>query len=553
MLSAQALLNDVRGTIVTEPMRPLRRRMRQVPRLRFLILALIALTASASGVAGAHEATTLAHEGTGLEKLTTEQFGQLSAAETKMILAAPTGEIAWCGPGSDEDVPDYDPARAASWGSERAIRASLIDWLSSDAKAAPFIHPGGLSVAGARVVGRLSLYDHRLRFPLALIRCAIPEGIDLYHAQAPSLNFRGSSTSMFDARGIVVQSDVRLRNGFRTAAASDFTRAEIGGDLLCGGHFAKGLSALQATVKGSVVFEEDFVTDGMIDLTSARIGNNLGFYKATFTGMQANGLEAWRAVIDGAFYWIGVTMTPTTQIDLRDARAALLQDEAMSWPARGQLTLDGFMYDGIEGPRDVKNRLDWLSHQGSGYFPQPYRQLAKVLRDGGDQSAATEILIAQEEAQRKSGGLSRVQRAWKYVLKITIGYGYQPLQALWWIIPFVLLGTLLFGWGYRAGVVTPSEGAAHDVFIREGKLTPGYQPFHSFVYSLDTFLPLVQLHQEEYWLPNPETAPPLRIPVLGWKFNLGGFLRFYLWVQILAGWIIGTLLAAGLAGLVHTE
>lgn len=30
----------------------------------------------------------------------------------------------------------------------------------------------------------------------------------------------------------------------------------------------------------------------------------------------------------------------------------------------------------------------------------------------------------------------------------------------------------------------------------------GYQPFNPFFYSLESFLPLVKLHQKDYWLAN---------------------------------------------------
>jgi hypothetical protein len=42
--------------------------------------------------------------------------------------------------------------------------------------------------------------------------------------------------------------------------------------------------------------------------------------------------------------------------------------------------------------------------------------------------------------------MSFAQRLWRLALNGIIGYGYRPLRALWWIIGFVILGTLLFGW-----------------------------------------------------------------------------------------------------------
>ena len=36
------------------------------------------------------------------------------------------------------------------------------------------------------------------------------------------------------------------------------------------------------------------------------------------------------------------------------------------------------------------------------------------------------------------------------MLDVTIGYGYRPLRALWWVLGFVMVGTLLFRRGYQA-------------------------------------------------------------------------------------------------------
>ncbi len=65
-------------------------------------------------------------------------------------------------------------------------------------------------------------------------------------------------------------------------------------------------------------------------------------------------------------------------------------------------------------------------------------------------------------------------------------------------------------------------------------------PFNAFVYSLEVFVPLVDLHQESYWLPDANAA-------YGW------LLRLYFWVHIALGWISSTLLVAALTGLVRKE
>ncbi|HEY2664884.1 MAG TPA: hypothetical protein VGI47_11130 [Candidatus Binataceae bacterium] len=500
----------------------------------------------------AQTAAVLGSQQQAFERQAVTLFGKLSPAEQRAIRGATTGDVVWCGEKSDEDDPSNDPLSAEHWSPARNIRAGLVEWMITDPAPATYVHPAGVRLGGAKVTGRLDLENRSLRCALMMVRCWIPDGIDLYGAQAPSLNLRGSRMDFIDGRGMTVRGDVLLRGGVKTTVAQ-FTRAQIQGDLIFGGLFDRGVTAQTVEVKGDLLFEEDFVTHGNVDLTSARIGGNLGFYNASFAGHDENGVQAWRASVGGAFYWIGIKLARNTMLNLSDAKVAILQDDATSWPAAGNLILDGFEYGQIEGPSDVQSRLEWLGRQPHVYWPQPFLELAKTMRAAGQESDATDVLIAREDELRHLGGLSQAQKIWKFILKITIGYGYRPLLSLIWIVPFLIVGALLFGWGYRAGVVTPTDPEVHAEFVKSGKLPAAYQPFHPLVYSMDTFFPLVELHQEQFWLPCPNKGQSVRMFPFGWRFNLGSFLRMYLWIQILAGWIISTLLAAGLSGLIRTD
>jgi hypothetical protein len=287
-----------------------------------------------------------------------------------------------------------------------------------------------------------------------------------------------------------------------------------------------------------------------VDFRLVHIGHALSFNHARFFGTQENGLDAERAVIQGPLYWVAVTLTPRTQLDLEDAHAAELWDDASSWPAHGNLMLSGFQYDGFGGdsPADAKTRLAWISRQPRGFRAQPYAELAKALMAGGEADDAIDVEIAQRVAQRREGGLGLFERAWNVLLQLTIGYGFIPMRALWWIMGFVALGTVLFRWGYAERMVSPTEESAYRSFIQTGTTPPHYPPFNAFVYSLENFLPVVDLHQGEYWRPNPSHGAADHLQ----KHTYAGpVLHWYLWLHILAGWILTPLLAAGLSGLIH--
>lgn len=154
-----------------------------------------------------------------------------------------------------------------------------------------------------------------------------------------------------------------------------------------------------------------------------------------------------------------------------------------------------------------------------------------------------------ENARLKYGGLSVLQQLLSWLLWSTIGYGYAPFWALWYIAGFVGLGAILFGWGHSAGVITPS-----------GKDSPAQAaPFNPVIYSLENFLPLVDLHQAKQWLPDPNIRQPHPVTLFSGRFRceyqsppwLGRVLRWYLWVHILAGWFFSAMFIAGITGLVR--
>jgi mannose-1-phosphate guanylyltransferase len=179
-------------------------------------------------------------------------------------------------------------------------------------------------------------------------------------------------------------------------------------------------------------------------------------------------------------------------------------DDPASWPSAGNLTLNGFAYSELlGGPTDATSRLRWLRLEPQGYWPQPYRQLGKVLRGQGHDSDATDVAIESLVEQRRTAGLPRLERLWNRLLEVTIGYGYRPLRALWWIAAFVVFGTILFGCGHWLRLITPTEEAAYERFVETGEPPPHYPPFNAFVYSLENFLPVVELGQDPHWRPNP--------------------------------------------------
>jgi hypothetical protein len=494
-----------------------------------------------------------------LIKMAEERFGTLTDAELRMLRAAPTRKLAWASKSEDPEDPLNDVAKAETWGKERTIRAELLVWLLSDAEASKLVHPSGVGLAAARIVGKLDLSYLEVIHPLTLLGCLISDGIDFSHAQMNSIDLRRSWTGPIDGDLSTVHGDVNLRLGHYDSIS--LFRAEIGGNLDCSSSRLVGdppLAAALAVINGDVVLHDGVETAGVIDLRLAKIGQSLSVNHARFIGRGENGLNAERTVIGETLYWVDITKTARTELDLSDAHAASVWDDEESWPTPGHLYLDGFTYEGFAGgPVEGAARLRWLRLQPLAMQaqPEPYHQLAHVLRNEGSEEGAVQVEIARENALITYGGINIANWLWRETLRVTIGYGYRPLRALWWILGFVLLGAVLFRWGYGSGLITPTEENAYRAFIESGTPPPYYPPFSSFVYSLENFLPVVDLHQGTYWRPNPHHHPSNHSRKVTWADNIlsARLLRCYLWIHILAGWTITPLLFAGLAGLLHND
>ncbi len=485
----------------------------------------------------------------------------LSPAEQQLIELAPRRQFGWLGPSTDDQSPLNEVAHADKWGPERTVRAALLAWLTTDPEASRLVHPSGIGFGGARISGELDLSYLTADRPISIVHSYLPDGIDLSYSHLKSFELRSSRARAIDGDLSTIDGDVLL--SFGSFGEVTLFRTRIGGSLDCAGSRFTGagedtVSVIDARIGGDALFHNGFSTDGTVDVRLTKIGGGLDFHGAEFTGHDDNGLNAERAEIGGTLSWNEVTHTAKTILDLENATAGALWDDEASWPARGNLTLNGFVYKTIDGgPESSAARLKWIALQGAGYFPQPYRQVAQVLRDDGHDRAAIEVLIAKEVALRSDTKMGRPERLWNLVLEYTIGYGYRPLRALWWIAAFVIIGAILFGIGYRAGLITPTEAAAYNEFVSSGEAPPHYPVFNAFVYSLENFLPVVVLYQDQYWRPNARRGIGGTIHGSRTMLNRGEIpsrvLRVYLWMHILAGWTITPLLFAGLSGLVRPD
>jgi len=182
--------------------------------------------------------------------------------------------------------------------------------------------------------------------------------------------------------------------------------------------------------------------------------------------------------------------------------------------------LESLTYDAIEGATPDE-RLCWLRRDRAGYLPQPYEQLASTYRRQGHDGAARRVLIAKQQRRRASHP-SRWRRwpaiVWSGVLRVTIGYGYQPWLVLWLIAALFLLGWWWFDLDHRHHLIA----AATD--------KPPYPSFNAFRYTADLLLPVANLGERA-------------------NFVARGAAAWHSFAFTLIGWLLAIVLVAGLTGI----
>ena len=477
---------------------------------------------------------------------------------------------------------------------DNTIRAGLIRALllsTGDCKPPAY----GLLIFGAWITGKLDLEVEALPVPLVLIHCTLEEDVILRDCTLPALYMPGTHLPKLDAQGLQCRGDLHLRGGFQAIGLVDLVGAKITGQLACdGGKFlAKGmaLNCSAISVGVDVFLRTGFEARGWVDLKRAEIAGNLQMSGATLnTGLDAKGMR-----VRAGFIWKDVT-GDGIEVDLIDAHVGTLVDSPGSWQSVKMLRLSSFRYDRIESDMDVQERLDWLAkHDATArrFTPQPYVQLANVLRRQGFAGDAARVLVRREDKQRRQEyldgqaahkqsrdhlngdlrpaaaslwadgkfALNVLKRAAGYLFGLMFGYGHQPARVLPWIA--AILGiTICFAqqihihgqFAPTSSVVLTSQDWL-DSFPTDpvpdsplwrvqldawAQTTSGRDctSFSAFLYALDLFIPLDALGQEKNWAPSAER---------GWWGEWGHRLR---WLVQMAGWVITAIGAAVVTGLI---
>ena len=197
------------------------------------------------------------------------------------------------------------------------------------------------------------------------------------------------------------------------------------------------------------------------------------------------------------------------KVVLSGARVGNLVDRASAWPGPGNLHMGGFVYENLvpHGPFPLAERLEWVAAATAEYNPEPYERLAAVLREGGEDEDAREVLLAKQRRHRES--LPVAAKLWGYAQDWTVAYGYRPGRAAVWMAVLWAASSVAFAHASHP----PLKGGDHPVW-------------NPALFALDLLLPVIDLGQVGFW-------------------QLRGGWQWLAAAMVLLGWILATTVAAG--------
>lgn len=547
-----------------------------------------------------------------------EDFGDLTRAEAALIAHLQQDEPGtfWA---SDRVPPEDAPI-------DLHIRASLIRALVLRKVDDCPLPDRGLLIAGAYIRGDgkpggesrgLDLAGATLSGNLALLYCKVPDLILLRGASISSLFLNGSilsAANVLSADGMEAKGSVFLR-AVEAAGAIRLLGAKLRGVLDCSiaklDEEADTLNADRLEAKGGVILR-DVEAAGAIRLAGATLGSDFDCSGAKLNAagkvLRADGVH-----IAGTWFWRG-GCSSRGAIDLTGAEIGFVADDPAHWPA--ELLLDRLRYGAFVGKGvSATERGDWLSRMrptkyGDDFWPRPYEECARALRESGHGADAREVLIEKERLQRKarrtlmkkqldaaraardegdaSAGFRprndqvvatwwrwRIAQLWDGVLHYSVDYGRRPGKAALWLGLMLLLGWFFFGRAAGFGEIKPNlpqiQRAPEWVACAENPDRSSMSADAQRQYAhrarpgenqVACFLRQPEAASYPHFNPLVYSADTL-LPIVAFEMQsywipddskpIGEWARWYLWFHIFAGWGLTLLAVAGFSGLIKTD
>ena len=445
---------------------------------------------------------------------------------------------------------------------------------------------------------------------------------------AGSLNCRrGKITNekgdTLNCNGVIIEGNVFLIDGFNSKGKVNFILAQIGSNLECtNGKFINekedALNCNKVKIGGSVYLNNNFEAKGKVNFGSAEISGSFFCMKGKIINDKEDALICYRAKIYGDIFFNngfeikGNLSLSSTEIKkslvfsklnitgnciLTSAKIDTIKESDNFWKKSEfkEFHLDGLEYNHLSGKNLDSSTLEkWLDKMPE-FKPQPYKQLAKVLRNMGHNNEADDIMIEYNNITTSKSENWFIKKL-KQIYGITAGYGYKPMRVLGTMFTIWFFCSLFYLYASQVAIFAPSDTLVFQnlkykssinkcgvplknfnwseiyyhnsnddkcIELKMNNIEPEqksnktqnwttnenlegeYTTFSPYWYSLDIILPIVDLQMDKDW--------GVFISPINSDITLNHVTRWIVWIEILFGWIYSLILVAILSGLAKNE
>ncbi len=410
------------------------------------------------------------------------KLGGPTPAEWELLIKARAGLLC--------ELPQTDRAKPPKSMSDPAVhvRADVLRYLISGGCAQNRVADWGVRLHGAYISGQLDISHGHARGLTKLKSCTFEHPFLAQQCRFDALNLEASHLVSLKANGAEFAGDVVLEKT-KSNGCLDFKGAVIQGELTCAE--ARIVSATRSALMAESVRIEGDVdlkklrAIGEVNFAGGRIGGQLSCEGIHFEKTERFAFYGHRMRVEGSFVWRPEDCRG--MVDLSSAYVGDLVDDLESWQEEAEAYLNGFEYEGFAGAKTLtvaQSRERWLDKGATWrgtFFPQPYTQLAKVLRSVGHDSDARKILAKREQLLHRDfrnrlrnpqDGVKRNYVEWIgrdilgamywlcdiFLLRMVIGYGHHPFRSLIVLVVLIVFATAPAHRAWKEGSFAPNSG-----------------------------------------------------------------------------------------------
>ena len=261
----------------------------------------------------------------------------------------------------------------------------------------------------------------------------------------------------------------------------------------------------------------------------------------------ACGIYAEDAKISGTFTWKGVRRVRAfgkpghyrTWLHISGSHAEKVEDELASWHNLDRFdvtncryrSIDGLFHEHYRTPKEldtyIEERLCLLDREYAPlslppdslpesrdatitrdraidrFKPQPYLQLARVLRTAGLDTAADEVIVRLERHRNRYSGFSDLTRFGRWLFfDLLLRYGFDRSRPAIALLGLAAISAVVFQIGYCNNEILPTWHNKEDLTAPADPTRP-LVAFNAFVFAVDSLVPLVDLNQKDNWEAEP--------------------------------------------------